>query len=598
MTHRMPQGHDRRTGLTLIETLVATALFALIGYAIYGSFANILDISTNSKLIGSATAVLQSQVEVIRNMPYNDVGIMNGWPSGKLPASTSTVYDGTPFVLTFTVRNVDDPFDGTLGGSPNDTAPADYRLVAITATCPQCAAYFRPVTLTARVAPDGLETNTQNGSLFVNIFDANSQPVAGASVTVMNNSTTPTLLITDTTNNDGYLQLVDVPTSTEGYQVWATKSGYSSERTYQPGALENPNPVRRHGSVATDELALVILPIDRLAAVSVALHDEFCTPMPAGVLVNATGSKLIGTDPDVLKTFATSTTNASGTAQFSLEWDTYTFGIAGSTHSISGYALLPPLLTIDPGATTTVQWNFAPKAQSALIVTVTDENGQRLSEATTTLTKIGFSQSRVTGLYSFSQTNWSATGTSGYSSQSGMMDTSITGEVSLARNASGTYATGVEEWVVSNTIDLGTSTTTFFRFSWTPASQPPSVGAESAKFQIAANNDDSTWNFVGPDGLGTSFFTSPGESVSGMNGNRYARYRLYLKTADENVSPTVQDMSIVLGSGCVPAGQSYHSGLSAGTYTLTVERPAFQATSTEVTIGSAWQETSVILAPS
>ena len=585
-----------RTGLTLIETLVATGLFALIAYAIYGSFANIVDISTNSKLIASATAAMQSQVEIIRNMPFTDVGIVGGWPVGKLPASTSTVYDGTPFLLSFTVRNIDDPFDGTLGGAPNDTAPADYRLVSITASCPTCAAYFRPVTLTARVAPAGLETSSTNGSFFVNVFDASGAPLSGANVTVINSTTMPTLLVNDTTNSDGLLQLVDVPTSTSGYRAFVTKSGYSSDRSYTVGDAANPNPIRPHATVASGQLTQISFAIDRLSSVDIALRDEFCTSL-SGVLVNATGSKLVGTAPDIVKTTATSTSNASGTASFSLEWDIYGLGLGGSPYDMSGYSTLGFSLDVAPGIATTTVWNLALRDQSALLVTVVDQGGQRLNEATTTLTRTGFSQSRRTGLFSFGQTNWSASGTSGYSSHSGMIDVGVAGEFALLRNASGTYTTGVEDWLVSNTFDVGTSTTVFYRLVWAPTTQPPSVGADSVKFQIAANNDQSTWNFVGPDGLGTSFFTTPGQAITGVNGNRYVRYRTYLKTADENVSPTVTDVTIVLRSECVATGQSYHNGLVPDTYTLTVERGAFQTTSTSVTVGSGWQEVTIPLTP-
>jgi hypothetical protein len=252
---------------------------------------------------------------------------------------------------------------------------------------------------------------------------------------------------------------------------------------------------------------------------------------------------------------------------------------------------------VNPGATTTAVWAMTAKSQPALVVTVTDQNGQRLSEATTTMSKAGFSQARTTGLSALAQTTWSATGTSGYSSQSGMVDTGVAGEFALLRNASGTYAIGAEEWLVSETFDAGTSTTTFYRLSWSPAAQPPSVGADSVKFQLAANNDGSTWNFVGPDGLGTSFFTTPGQLIVGLNGNRYFRYRAYLKTADENVSPTVTDATVAFGSECTAPGQSYHGGLAADTYTLTVERAAFQATSTSVVIDPGWQEVVVPLAP-
>jgi prepilin-type N-terminal cleavage/methylation domain-containing protein len=206
-----------RRGLTLIEVLIGTALFAMIASALYFSFANILEITTQTKVVASAMGAIQSQIEVIRNMQFQDVGIQGGWPSGKILAQQVAIYDGTPFVLTATVRNIDDPFDGTLGGAPNDTAPADYKLVEIQASCPACA-HFVPIVITARVAPDGLETTSNNGSLFVNVFDANGVAVSGANVTVQNMSTTPTITINDTTNVNGMLQLIDIPTSSSNYK--------------------------------------------------------------------------------------------------------------------------------------------------------------------------------------------------------------------------------------------------------------------------------------------------------------------------------------------------------------------------------------------
>ena len=56
-------------------------------------------------------------------MPYSKVGIPGGIPNGVVNHVETFVRNGIPFVATTTIRNVDDPFDGTLGGSPNDTSP-------------------------------------------------------------------------------------------------------------------------------------------------------------------------------------------------------------------------------------------------------------------------------------------------------------------------------------------------------------------------------------------------------------------------------------------------------------------------------------------
>ena len=65
----------------------------------------------------------------------------------------------------------------------------------------------------------------------------------------------------------------------------------------------------------------------------------------------------------------------------------------------------------------------------------------------------------------------------------------------------------------------------------------------SVKFQIASNSDNSTWNYVGPDGTNSNYFTSPGaidlKSVSG----RYVRYQATLDTTNAN-TPVINDVTI------------------------------------------------------
>lgn len=63
------------------------------------------------------------------------------------------------------------------------------------------------------------------------------------------------------------------------------------------------------------------------------------------------------------------------------------------------------------------------------------------------------------------------------------------------------------------------------------------------QFQLAANNDNTTWNYVGPDGTsGTFYTTAAGIPVSFPNG-RYFRYRATL-TGPGTSTPSLQDISI------------------------------------------------------
>jgi hypothetical protein len=65
----------------------------------------------------------------------------------------------------------------------------------------------------------------------------------------------------------------------------------------------------------------------------------------------------------------------------------------------------------------------------------------------------------------------------------------------------------------------------------------------TVRFQVAANYDNATWNFVGPDGTGSTFYTEPGAIPLNMAGARYVRYRAVL-TGNMSVTPVVQDVTV------------------------------------------------------
>ena len=67
----------------------------------------------------------------------------------------------------------------------------------------------------------------------------------------------------------------------------------------------------------------------------------------------------------------------------------------------------------------------------------------------------------------------------------------------------------------------------------------------SMQFQVAGSNSIfGPFNFVGPDGTATTFFTTSDPSLSQFNGDRYLKYRAYLATSDTSITPTLNDVSL------------------------------------------------------
>ena len=185
-------------GFTLVELIVGVTVFVILVVSVYNAYISIFNVVGASRSKIAAIDLANEQLEIVRNMPYANVGISGGIPSGVLNHTQNLVRDSFSFVVTTTVRNVDDPFDGTLGGTPNDTAPADFKIVEIEISCDTCK-NFSPIDVTTRVAPKNLENTSNNGALFVKAFDANGNPVTNASVHIENNLPIPNIIVDDFT---------------------------------------------------------------------------------------------------------------------------------------------------------------------------------------------------------------------------------------------------------------------------------------------------------------------------------------------------------------------------------------------------------------
>lgn len=591
-------------GFTLTETLVGVAVFAIIATGIYQVYLRVSQGVQLVRLKNVATALANDQIELIRNLPYQDVGIVGGFPAGKIPRDQDIARGGTTFHITTTVRSIDDPFDGTIGGTPNDTAPADYKLTELTITCPSCR-NFAALRFVTTVAPKNLEVSSGGGALFIRVLDANGRGVPQANVRIENKKLTPNLVINELTNNDGILQLVDVPQSVGGYNASTTKTGYSSDQTYPPGGSDNPNPVTTDSTVLQGEVTQLTLAIDRVSTINLSTTNQLCVALP-NVALRADGSKLIGTNPDKLKYSQSISTDAGGRRVLSnLEWDVYNFTVADSNYYLSGFIPFLPV-NLPPNTTQDLKLLMEPRDPGSILVNVKDAGtGLAVSSTTVRIERGTFSSQAVTGRGSINQTDWS--GASGqvlfsdpsrYFAQDGNIQTGSSGpgsgELRLLKVSGDYVASG---WLESSTFDTGLASD-FHNLIWGPTDQPPQAGPNAVRFHIAANNDAATWNFVGPDGTAGSYYDLAATDLARFNGNRYLRYRVYLQTQNSAFTPNLADIGFTFASACVPPGQVFFHGLASGTYTLSVTHPSYQTWSNNaIQVSSDFQSVEVQLSP-
>ena len=588
-------------GFTLIESLVGVAVFMIIAVSVYQAYAVTMNAVRVSRLKIIATALANEQFEIIRNLPYDDVGVVGSIPNGKIPRIQNFIRDNTEFAVETTIRNIDDPFDGTIGGVPNDLSPSDYRLTELEISCSSCR-NFTTLHFTTHVGPRALETASTNGALFVQVFDASGQPVSGADVHVENNQAVPPIVIDDTTNNDGFLQIVDAPPGAEAYEIAVSKSGYSTEQTYPTGAPGNPNPTKPHATVALQQLTQISFSIDRTSTLDISSVTNTCGPV-SSIDFSLSGSKLIGANPDVLKYSASHITDGLGKKTiFGLEWDTYNLNFTDSSYDLAGAVPLLPL-ALNPNTGQDFKLIVAPKVSNGLLVTVKDASTQLpLSDAIVRLEGLSYDTTLTTGHGFIRQTDWS-----GGAGQDDFIDPAryfdSDGNVEINDPAGEFHLRKIFDeyepsaYLISSAFDTG-SASNFHQILWQPQSQPPDTGQDSVRFQIATNNNEMTWNFLGTDGTANTYYTLADQNINSLhNGDRYLRYKAFLQTASTTWTPTISDVSFTFTSSCVPPGQVLFTGLGIGDYTLTVSKAGYQPFTDTVTVSSSWQQYGVTVSP-
>lgn len=582
---------------------MAVAVFLLFAIGIYGGVSLVFKIVYSSRLRILETALISEQLELVRNLPFESVGILNGVPSGVLPYTATTIRNGVTFVLITTVRNIDDPFDGTVTSTPADTSPADYKLVEISAICQNCD-QREPVVLSTRVSPGGLEGASQNGSLFIHVFDVNGLDVAGATVNVTNTASSSPIIITDTTDNSGMVQIIDAPTGTQSYHIKVSKSGYSSDYTVSSTASV-PNPSKPPSNVASQMVTEISFQIDRVGTLNLNTVNQNCAAV-ASVPFSVHGEKVLGASPLVYKYSDNITTNASGVYTFSnVEWDKYNFAVTGVTYDIAGSI---PMLPIDmtPGLTQNATMIMANKNGNSLLAQVKDAGtGLPLSDATVRLyNSPDYDETKITGVGYLRQTDWSdGSGQTNYINQKkyfadsgGVDNDSPEGDLKLKR-VGGDYLASA--WLESSAFDFG-GAVNFNNIIFSPASQPAQAGVNPITFQIATANttSPSQWDYLGPDGATSTYYTATNTLINDVhNSDQYLRYKVYLNTDDEDYTPQLSEVALTYTNSCSPPGQAYFGSVPSATYNLDISRAGYTAKTDTIEVTTTLQ-TIINLSPS
>ncbi len=547
----------RESGFTLIETIAGLAIFAILIVGVlsaYSALATSVRVAREKTVLSSLAA---NYMEIVRNLSYSEIGTVNGNPAGTLSDESNpvtTTIESVQYEIYYEIVYVDDPADGTilLG---TDSEPNDYKQVKMYI---EKLATNTTTSFITTIVPEGLEGLSNAGALLIKVYDASGQPLSGVDIHIENTSLSPDIILDRQTDSDGQVVEVALPASVNGYYLRASKAGYSSDETY-PISVANPTPAKPYATVVDGSVTEVSLFIDLVADLTISTVDTTCQAV-SGVEVAVHGSKLIGTAPEVYKYDEDLTSSGGQIVLNNAEWDTYVPALqSGAPYTIYGTSPIQQI-TVLPATTQTFTFVLGPPTPDSLRVIVKDlSTGNALEGATVQLHKIssGADSYGTTGGSVWQQLSWEGGGgqtsfsdSTRYATDDGGVDIDTLPIGLRLKQLAGDYLASGE--LESSTFDTGAASN-FTTITWEPTSQ---IANTTVRFQVATNNDNATWNYIGPDGTAGTFYTTPGTTVhSSHSGGQYVRYKVFLSTTDDSASPVLSNVSVNYVSGCNTPGQ-------------------------------------------
>src|SRR5688572_28869887 len=110
----------KKNGFTIIEILVTVFIIAIVVTAIFGLFVLNIRTSQEAERRVVATALANERAEMIRNLPYADVGTHGGIPAGEIVPTEVITRNNTTYTVNTDIRYIDDAYDGLVTSNPPD----------------------------------------------------------------------------------------------------------------------------------------------------------------------------------------------------------------------------------------------------------------------------------------------------------------------------------------------------------------------------------------------------------------------------------------------------------------------------------------------
>ncbi|XKT74681.1 MAG: hypothetical protein ACJKTH_01160 [Patescibacteria group bacterium UBA2163] len=280
----MPQYYRYTRGLSLIDVVVGVAIMTVVFLAIFGAFRISIELVFSMKAKTGGVALMTERLERVRALPYGSVGTIGGIPPGVLEQTEQISLNNIRYTIRTVVQYVDAPEDG-VGSNDVNSITADYKKVKVEVLW-NIKDSPRSVAAVTRVAPPGVETAEDGGTLEVHVRNAAIDPLQGAQVSIVNNNTDPVIDVSIQTNDAGSITLPGAPAS-GGYEITVTKDDHSTAQTYS-ASVANPNPSPAHIAVALEETTSISFFIDLLGSLTFSTFEPITTGSFSDTFIDTT----------------------------------------------------------------------------------------------------------------------------------------------------------------------------------------------------------------------------------------------------------------------------------------------------------------------
>lgn len=382
MNSKLPK-LDNQKGQGLVESLIALGILLILFHALASLIIAAYDLLGNARTRTTARHIASSKMEEIRNMPYEDIGIVGGIPPGQIQQTQNSFLNGLDYLTENSVVFIDDPFDLT---APSDPDPSDYKRIRVEVSWQGRFTAGESIVLVTDITG---EEPGGGGTLIVLVYNSNADPVSQADVHIVNTQVTPQIDVTLQTDSEGQASIPGAPPCNTCYEISVSKAGYSSDRTYS--LAEVPNPNKPHATVIEEQLTQVGFTIDITSTLNISSTlDRSNDFSPLGnKIFNLTGNKTIGTDNaglPIYKYIESLQTNSAGDLQLSdMESDIYTLSLDPGVWDLAGSNPLIPIPVL-PSSSLNVLFASAAHQDNTLLLSVIDASGSAIASASAHLT--------------------------------------------------------------------------------------------------------------------------------------------------------------------------------------------------------------------